>query len=107
MSYIYDFGDNWEHTVKLDSIHEAEPLVKYPRCIDGKRASPPEDCGGVRGYESLLEILQNPNDPEYKDVMQWLEDISGKKVFDPECFEANAVKFSNTKKRLKELKEEL
>jgi len=107
MSYIYDFGDNWEHTVRLASIYEAEPLAKYPRCIDGKRACPPEDCGGVRGYESLLKILQNTNDPEYSDMMQWFEDISGQKVFDPELFEANTIKFTHAQKRLKELKKEL
>lgn len=62
--YEYDFGDSWEHTVKIVEELEADPNMNYPVCIGGKRACPPEDCGGVLGYEELL------NDPE--ESVEWL-----------------------------------
>ncbi|MEM2135771.1 MAG: plasmid pRiA4b ORF-3 family protein [Candidatus Jordarchaeaceae archaeon] len=61
VDYVYDFGDCWVHKVQLEKILPREEGVDYPRCIGGKRACPPEDCGGVWGYEELLEIIKNPN----------------------------------------------
>src|SRR5699024_8051647 len=55
--YEYDFGDSWLHQIKVERAFEAESGVRYPRCIDGARACPPEDCGGFPGYFHLLEIL--------------------------------------------------
>jgi hypothetical protein len=52
--YIYDFGDGWQHTVKLEKILPREPGMQYPRCIAGKRACPPEDCGGIGGYAEIV-----------------------------------------------------
>ena len=45
--YVYDFGDNWEHKIQLEKILPREKDIKYPICIKGKRACPPEDCGGI------------------------------------------------------------
>jgi len=59
-NYEYDFGDGWEHEVLLENILPAVANTQYPKCIAGKRACPPEDCGGVGGYEDLLEIIANP-----------------------------------------------
>jgi len=58
--YEYDFGDMWIHVVKLEKILSLDESIKYPLCVDGKRACPPEDCGGVWGYENLLEVLARP-----------------------------------------------
>jgi len=74
-SYLYDFGDNWEHEIIIEKMTEdkIEDSHKYPKCIDGKRACPPEDCRGVRGYEELLEIQKNKNHPRYKElIVSWL-----------------------------------
>ena len=65
---------------------DAEAGVRYPRCITGKRACPPEDCGGPWGYGDFLEAIQNPNHPEHEDMLEW---IGGK--FDPEKFDIEAV----------------
>lgn len=56
----YDFGDGWEHELLLEGIWVKEKRGKYPRCLAGERAGPPEDCGGVPGYQRLLGILNNP-----------------------------------------------
>jgi len=51
MNYTYDFGDDWEHSVKLEKVLPREKGVDYPRLIKGKGACPPEDCGGVWSFE--------------------------------------------------------
>ncbi|GFP27560.1 plasmid pRiA4b ORF-3 family protein [Candidatus Hakubella thermalkaliphila] len=95
-NYIYDFGDDWEHTVKLEKILPRENGVNYPICVGGKRACPPEDCGGVWGYEDLLEIIKNPNHEEHEEMMEWL---GGE--FDPEHFDVEDVSFDDPDKRRK------
>lgn len=84
--YEYDFGDSWAHEIKVEKILPPEPGLKYPRCIDGARACPPEDSGGVPGYERMLEIIANPKDEEYEDILEWLGDD-----FDPEAFDLKMV----------------
>ncbi|MGP8329345.1 MAG: plasmid pRiA4b ORF-3 family protein [Methanosarcinaceae archaeon] len=94
--YIYDFGDNWIHNIELEKIVTREEGVKYPICIKGKRASPPEDCGGVWGYEELLEIIVDPNHKRHEEMLNW---TGGD--FDPEYFDVKNVYFDNPNKRLK------
>ena len=85
-SYEYDFGDSWEHTILLEKILPAEKGGHYPVCIKGKRACPPEDVGGVWGYDDFLEAIANPNHPERKEMLEW---IGGD--FDPEEFDLDDV----------------
>jgi hypothetical protein len=99
--YTYDFGDNWRHEIKLEKILPRENSVKYPLCIDGKRACPPEDCGGTWGYENFLKITMNPRHERYEEMLEW---IGGE--FDPEHFDSREVHFDNPKKRLKMVLEE-
>lgn len=84
--YEYDFGDGWIHNIKLEKIAENLAEIKYPICIDGSMACPPEDCGGISGYEHLLKVVKNSKHPEYKEMVQWLG-----KVFDPEAFHLQKV----------------
>ncbi len=84
--YEYDFGDSWEHDLLLEKILPIEPGVFYPRCLKGKRACPPEDCGGIWGYEELLEALADPENPERENYLEWLGD-----EFDPEEFDLEAI----------------
>ena len=92
--YLYDFGDSWEHNVVLEGYIFKESKVKYPVCIDGERACPPEDCGGVPGYYELLETLSNPNAEEYKEIKEWVG-----KNWNSEQFEKKSVKFFDPYKR--------
>ncbi len=62
--YDYDFGDRWEHDLKIEKIFPVEQGVHYPRCTKGKRACPPEDCGGPWGYAELLKAIKNPRHEE-------------------------------------------
>ena len=94
-AYVYDFGDNWEHTVTLEKTLPRED-VAYPLCTGGKRACPPEDCGGIWGYEELVEVLKNPDHEEYEDMMSWVDED-----FDSEYFNEKEVQFSDPDKRFK------
>ena len=80
--YEYDFGDCWEHEIQFERVVKTDPTVKYPVCIEGERAGPPDTCGGVPGYEYLLEVLADPNHEEYRDMLEWAGHIDPKK-FDP------------------------
>ncbi|MCK5869869.1 MAG: plasmid pRiA4b ORF-3 family protein [Methyloprofundus sp.] len=76
--YEYDFGDGWMHKVLLEKTLPFDPAKKLPYCVIGKRACPPEDCGGIWGYANLLAILNNPEHKEYEEMLEWLGD-----EFDP------------------------
>lgn len=84
--YEYDFGDGWVHNISLEKISQSEANSKYPVCLDGAMNCPPEDCGGIWGYAQMLEVLENPDDGEYKSYIEWL---GGE--FDPENFDAGEV----------------
>ncbi len=104
IEYEYDFGDGWEHTVVLEEILEAAPGKKYPRCTAGERSAPPDDCGGPGGYESLLETLAYPEDPEHTSSHVWASRQKGRRgKFDPEAFDEQQVKFASPAPRLKRL----
>ncbi|NNJ11666.1 plasmid pRiA4b ORF-3 family protein [Chloroflexales bacterium ZM16-3] len=82
LSYEYDFGDSWTHVVLLEQVREPESGVAYPRCTAGKRACPPEDCGGVWGYADFLAAITDPEHPEHDELLEW---AGG--AFDPEDFD--------------------
>jgi hypothetical protein len=66
-SYTYDFGDNWLHEIEIEEIFPVEAGLKYPKCMDGARACPPEDCSGPHGYETLVALTRLPIDTLYGD----------------------------------------
>lgn len=68
--YTYDFGDNWEHQITLEKI--LKNTMPYVDCIAGKGKCPPEDCGGIWGYERMKEVMTNKDDPEYNEFIEWL-----------------------------------
>jgi len=84
--YTYDFGDDWIHEIKVQKILTAQPGEHYPLCLKGKRACPPEDCGGAWGYEHLLVVMSDPSDEEHEDLLEWVGE-----GFDPEDFDLEAV----------------
>ncbi len=82
--YMYDLGDCWEHEILVEKILLPEKGVRYPVCLAGKRACPPEDCGGAPGYDSLLEILKDPSHPEHDHMFAWLPGDLDTEKFDVE-----------------------
>ncbi|HEU0086246.1 MAG TPA: plasmid pRiA4b ORF-3 family protein [Pseudonocardiaceae bacterium] len=88
--YTYDFGDDWEHYIVVESVRAATEGERYPRCIDGGGACPPEDCGGPPGYEHLREVLADPGDEEHDEMLTWLG-LDRADEFDPAAFDIEAV----------------
>lgn len=88
LSYLYDFGDGWQHTLRLKAVREEPCLV--PRCLAGEGACPPEDCGGVGGYAELLEILADPRHPEHHEIREWYRSMTPE-GHDPAVFPIDAV----------------
>lgn len=84
--YEYDFGDSWEHIVLVEKILPTEAGRQYPICIKGKRACPPEDVGGVWGYENILEALGDPDHEEHESYLEWIDG-----EFDAEAFNLEAI----------------
>lgn len=89
VEYLYDFGDNWEHEIVVEKLLDRK-AVPYPRCTAGRRAAPPDDCGGVWGYADLVDILADPSHPEHSDRLDWLG-LTSAEDFDPARFDAAEV----------------
>jgi hypothetical protein len=87
--YRYDFGDGWRHRVCVEKIDDPEPGVKYPQCIDGGAACPPEDVGGVGGYAEFLKVLRNPKHEDHDHFREWAR--RGRRDFDPQAFDVDAA----------------
>ena len=84
--YNYDFGDCWQHTLVIEKTLPPQESARYPVCLEGARACPPEDVGGTPGYENFLEAMRDPKHPEHKEFSEW---IGGN--FDPEAFDVEPV----------------
>jgi Plasmid pRiA4b ORF-3-like protein len=84
--YTYDFGDNWEHEIVVEKILPPEEGKRYPVCVAGKRAGPPEDVGGAWGYMDFVDAMADPKHPRHDEFTQWYED-----PFDPEAFDIDEV----------------
>jgi Plasmid pRiA4b ORF-3-like protein len=82
IQYEYDFGDSWHHEVHFEGIVRAEARRKYPRCLEGARACPPEDVGGVWGYADFVEAIRSPEHEDHERMLEW---VGGS--FDPEAFD--------------------
>jgi hypothetical protein len=78
-TYTYDFGDDWRHSIVIEEVLPADPATDYPRFVDGARRAPPEDVGGLPGFEAFLDTMAKPRHPERKSVLQWYG-----RPFDPE-----------------------
>lgn len=94
--YLYDYGDDWMHTVKLEGYLYKEKETSYPVCIGGEKACPPEDCGGIHGYKNVLTVLADPENEDYDSMRHWVG-----KDWNPDWFYKDLVEFDNPYKRWK------
>jgi hypothetical protein len=83
-TYEYDFGDGWSHSIELEEQAD-EPSNRPYICLAGERACPPEDCGGVPGYERIVYAMEHPLDSDTEELLEWLG------PFDPEAFDIDRV----------------
>ena len=86
MRWDYDFGDGWQHNIVVEAIGPVISEATYPRCIAGRRACPPEDCGGPWGFGDLLEAIADPVHPRHDELTDWLPI-----EYDPAHFDANKI----------------
>jgi hypothetical protein len=84
--YLYDFGDSWEHDIVVEEILPAKKEMRHLRCLDGQRACPPEDVGGVWGYADFVKAIRNSRHPEHAEMLEW---VGG--AFDPDKFDLPGV----------------
>jgi hypothetical protein len=71
-TYIYDFGDGWQHEIKIEQFLDPSPKIKYPVCLEGENAAPPEDSGGIGDYGNLKQALADPTHPEHEELSDWV-----------------------------------
>lgn len=71
IQYVYDFGDDWDHSIRIERVYEAIPGMIYPRLLKATGACPPEDVGGAWGYEEFLEALADPDHEQHEDMVHW------------------------------------
>jgi hypothetical protein len=84
-SYVYDFGDNWDHTLVIEKVITASDHPPMMTCLAGKNRGPLEDSGGLWGYYDKLRIMADPDDPEHEEIAEWMDPI------DPTEFNLEAV----------------
>ncbi|WP_410648357.1 plasmid pRiA4b ORF-3 family protein [Amycolatopsis sp. cmx-4-54] len=92
--YNYDFGDSWDHEILIEEATVATADGRYPRCVAGQAACPPEDVGGTGGYARLIQILGDPGHEEHQDIVGWLG------IDDPGQFDAARFDLDETNQRL-------
>ncbi len=85
-TYLYDYGDSWEHEIRVEKRWHERGTALTIRCLDGRGACPPEDSGGVWGYQDKLEMLANPKAPDTDGIREWMGE-----GFDPEAFSVDQV----------------
>ena len=88
IEYLYDFGDGWEHEIKIEKILPFEITTKYPKCLAGEMACPPEDCGSYPGYQELRDLIKLPKE----ELTEWnLEQLEWLGDYDFEYFSIDQV----------------
>ena len=83
INYVYDFGDNWMHAIVLEKITTDDGSYRLPFCLAGNRAGPPEDCGGIPGYENYMNALFDKNHQNFDQVLEYM----GEKYLNDLCDE--------------------
>lgn len=88
VDYLYDFGDSWDHAIKLEKVRDVDSEAPVAVCTGGRRAGPPDDCGGIWGYLAMIEAGLDPEHPDYDEYAEQIEMIYGESSgFNPAYFD--------------------
>jgi hypothetical protein len=88
IQYTYDFGDGWDHDIVVEEVLDRDSTVAL--CIGGRRAAPPDDCGGIGGYQELVEIISDHRHPDHERMLEWLG-LDDPKEFNAAEFDVNEI----------------
>jgi hypothetical protein len=102
LGYLYDFGDGWEHKVRIERIGEPEPGVAYPRLLAASGCCPPEDVGGPWGYAEYLEAMADPKHERHAEMVEWRGPDFDPKVVDVAVIERELAKLATRWSRKKQ-----
>jgi hypothetical protein len=72
MAYDYQFGEGWRVDIRVEKTAAAVKGVRYPACVGGERAGPPEDCGGLEAFHDMLACLKEPDSDLGREWLGWL-----------------------------------
>jgi hypothetical protein len=86
ITYVYDFGDHWQHKVRVEAVVDNELKAPAPMCTADANRCPPEDVGGPPGYIDFLQAINDPAHEEHAEMLEW---AGG--TFDPTAFDIDAV----------------
>jgi hypothetical protein len=86
-TYVYDIGDNWQHTIAVEAVEAVDSEQVYPCFVDGERRCPPEDVGGIGGYYAFVEAMSDPADDEHEQMLDWYGE-----AYDPDDLGLNLIR---------------
>ncbi len=86
INYLYDFGDDWKHQIKVEKFHGIDTVLNYPICINGQMNCPPEDCGGIDLFYHCIDVLKDKKHPDHQEVTRWFT-----KKYNPEQFDKEKI----------------
>jgi hypothetical protein len=87
-TYTYDFGDGWDHELRVEKLLPPDAGARYPTCLAGANACPPEDVGGPPGYFEFLEAIADPGHERHEELLEWCGEDFDATAFDPEAVNA-------------------
>lgn len=96
LKYLYDFGDGWKHTVKVERIVDAIPGLAYPLLVDAAGRCPPEDVGGPWGYAEFLEAMADPEHENHDEMVQWAGEVFDPNTIDIDAYAQELAKLART-----------
>jgi hypothetical protein len=94
--YLYDFGDGWEHTIRIERVGDADPEIIYPSLVDAVGRCPPEDIGGPPGYEEFLEAINDPEHERHDELSEWFGGEFDPNAIDVDDIRAELLKLANS-----------
>lgn len=90
MTYTYDFGDDWEHSITVEKVLETGDVGQLPQCTGGRGAAPAEDSGGTWGWANIVAAVNDPSHGEHQEYREWLGLRPGE-TLDPKAFDPGEV----------------